>query len=77
MGYEQVETRWGLHSIITFSGKPFCVMQEWGLWRYNTRKITGGRALESMPTGEVELIPLRELVPEDSKDVLMEEVDGR
>ena len=29
-----------------------------------------------MPSGDVELIPLRELVDEDSKTALMEEING-
>ena len=73
---KEKETRWGLHSIVTFDGVPFAVMQKWGLWLYKRSGTDRTASVTSMPSGDVELIPLRELIDEDSKTALMEEING-
>lgn len=68
------EVRWGLHSIVTIDGVPYGVFQQWELW-YAKQRGTDGMsvAMEKMPTENIELIALKDVLDEGIKKRLVEE----
>lgn len=67
-------SRWGLHSIITMDGKPYCVFQKWELWQYKTNKTTGGRSIATMPSGSIKMEPLQEVLDDDNVTDIAEDL---
>jgi hypothetical protein len=65
--------RWGLHSIITIGGTPYCVFQKWELWKYRAKSSDGGRSVEAVPTGELSMEPLVKNLPDDQLEGVVED----
>jgi len=68
------KTRWGLHSVITMDGTPYCIFQEWELWQLKTRKNTGGRSITTIPSGNVRMKKLTDVLDEQNRTEITEEL---
>lgn len=64
---------WGIHSIITLDGSPYCVMQEWALYHSQQTYQGGAEALETMPTGEVKVVALKDMLTEENRREVVED----
>lgn len=65
-------TGWGLHSILTIEGCPYAVMQQWELWyAYQTGRSGKSVAMEKMPTDNIKLVPLSEMLSPRNNEMIV------
>lgn len=70
-------TSWGIHRIIRIGGVPYALMQEWELWYTGSTYKAGHAALESIPSGNTKLVPLHEMVDDESVVTVMENIEQK